>query len=473
MAYQDGSRVALKLTEIDEAIQETNAQLQLLNDGPLFATAEELVQREHEFKRLTDRLQGLYVARQFQLRLASEELHKTERQCANGDGKRMKNHGYREVKILFLGGLEIKLWVRYFARNQARADKGKGVYFGLLLLGVHDRCSPGLASEVAKLAAAMNSLEDAKVQLEQMGVKLSKKQIGEIAYAFSRRARLTQQTQGMRVNGSLKGKRVVISTDGGRVRIRTNKKGKRTKKGRRRYRTDWREPKLLAIYVVDDEGKIDRSFTPVLDGTLKGPDAVFGLIEQYLSQLSIDEATKVLFIADGATWIWKRVGAMFKRLGLKPEQCMELVDFYHVVEHLHTLAGLKKKKWSKKQKRAWVTRQTNRLKRGDVEGFQEAVRKFSRGRRGKDWRRERDYLLRNAKAGRLNYGLAREQHLPIGSGIIESTVRRVLNLRMKGASIFWTKDNAEDMILLRAYYKSGQWQVLENNALSVNLQLAA
>ena len=73
----------------------------------------------------------------------------------------------------------------------------------------------------------------------------------------------------------------------------------------------------------------------------------------------------------------------------------------------------------------------------------------------------------------VTYGLAREQQLPIGSGIIESTVRRVLNLRMKGASIFWTKDNAEHMILLRAYYKSGHCQVLENNALSANYKLAA
>ena len=86
----------------------------------------------------------------------------------------------------------------------------------------------------------------------------------------------------------------------------------------------------------------------------------------------------------------------------------------------------------------------------------EEVENFCRGKRGKDWRRERDYLLRNASAGRLNYGLARQHQLPNGSGIIESTVRRVLNLRMKGASIFWTKENAEDMILLRAYYKSGR-----------------
>lgn len=473
MAYQDGSRVARRLIEIEEAIQETNAQLQTLNERLLPTTAEALAQREREFKRVTDRLQGLHAARQLQQQLAAEALRQSEHQCANGGGKKMKYYGYREVKICFLGGLEIKLLARYYARNEARADKGKGAYFGLLLLGIYNHCSPALASEVAKLAAAMNSLEDGKAQLEQMGVKLPKKRIAEIAYAFSQRARLTQQIQGMRVSGSLAGKRVVISTDGGRVRIRTNKKGKRTKKGRRRYRTDWREPKLLAIYVVDEEGKIDRCFTPVLDGTLKGPDAVFDLIEQYLSKLAIDEATKVLFIADGAKWIWKRVGAMFKRLGLKPEQCMELVDFYHVVEHLHRLVGMKKKNWNKKQQRGWVTRQTNRLKRGEVEAFADAVRKFSKGQRSKDWRRERDYLLRNAKAGRLDYGLARQQQLPIGSGIIESTVRRVLNLRMKGASIFWTKDNAEDMILLRAYYKSGHWQVLENNALATDYQLAA
>lgn len=473
MAHLDNSRVTSKLAEIEQAIQETMAQIQLLCSAESFDGAEEFMNREREFKRLTDRLQSLRTAQQLQRRLASEELAKTERQCADSDGKKMKYYGYRQVLVRFLGGLEIKLWARYYARNQVRADKGKGAYFGLLLLGIHDRCSPALASEVAQLAAAMNSLEDARLRLEQTGVKLSKNQIADIAYAFSRRARLAQQVQGMTLGDSLKGRRVVISTDGGRTRIRTDKQGKRTKKGRRRYRTDWREPKLLAIYVVDEEGRIDRSFTPILDGTLKGPDAVFGLIEHYLSKLEIDKASKVLFIADGAKWIWKRVGAMFKRLGLAADQCLELVDFYHVVEHLTVLSRLKKKKWTQKQKRGWVTRQVNRLKRGDVSGFTDAVRKFTKGQRGKDWRRERDYLLRNASAGRLNYGLARECHLPIGSGIIESTVRRVVNLRMKGASIFWTKDNAEAMILLRSYYKSGHWKALESKALTNSCSLAA
>ena len=447
-------------------------QLEHLRSGAPPKNPAELACREQEFKRLTDQLESLSTALQLQRMLGSEEQRKNERRCADATGKRMKNFGFREVRIRFLGGFEVTLVARYYARNQARVEKEKGAYFGLMLLGIYDHCSPALASEVAKLAAAMNSLEDARRQLAEMGIQFSVKQIAAIAYQFSQRARMRQKAGDMGISGSLGGKRVVVSTDGGRVRIRTNKRGKRTKKGRRRYRTDWREPKLLAIYVVDEQGKIEREFTPVLDGTLKGPDAVFRLIEFYLSELQIGKAAKVLFIADGARWIWNRVGALWKRLGLKAEQCMELVDFYHVVEHLGTLAGLKKG-WNKKQKRGWITRQVNRLKQGKVEQFQEGVKKFCRGKRGKVWRRERDYLLRNASAGRLNYGQAREQQLPNGSGIIESTVRRVLNLRMKGASIFWTKDHAEDMILLRAYYKSGHWKDLENKAFEYSYDLAA
>jgi hypothetical protein len=318
----------------------------------------------------------------------------------------------------------------------------------------------------------MNSLEDARKQLAEMGIRLGVKQIAAIANQFSQRARLRQKAGEMGISARVAGRRVVVSTDGGRVRIRRNKQGKRTKKGRRRYRTDWREPKLLAIYVVDEHGQIEREFTPVLDGTLQGPEAVFRLIEFYLRELGIDQATQVLFIADGARWIWNRVGTLWKRLGLKPEQCLELVDFYHVVEHLGTLAGLKKN-WNKTQQRGWVRRQVRRLKQGRVEQFEAEVKALCRGQRGKAWSRERDYLLRNAADGRLNYGLARQKQLPIGSGIIESTIRRVLNLRMKGASIFWTKDNAEHMILLRAYYKSGHWQVLETKAFEHSYHLAA
>src|SRR5262249_470716 len=51
--------------------------------------------------------------------------------------------------------------------------------------------------------------------------------------------------------------------------------------------------------------------------------------------------------------------------------------------------------------------------------------------------------------------------LPIGSGAIESTVRRVVNLRLKGPSLFWCRANAEAILLLRSYYKAGRVEYVE------------
>ncbi|MDR2756362.1 MAG: hypothetical protein LBC20_11700 [Planctomycetaceae bacterium] len=53
------------------------------------------------------------------------------------------------------------------------------------------------------------------------------------------------------------------------------------------------------------------------------------------------------------------------------------------------------------------------------------------------------------ESGRLSYEKFRANGLPCGSGAIESTVRRVVNLRMKSNGTFWTRENAEKMLQLR------------------------
>lgn len=92
---------------------------------------------------------------------------------------------------------------RYWCRSEAAATKGRGCYFGLVLLGVCDRCSPALASEVAQLAAALSSFEDAQARLRQMGVEMSIRRITTIAYHFAERARRRQELDGMGIEGSL------------------------------------------------------------------------------------------------------------------------------------------------------------------------------------------------------------------------------------------------------------------------------
>jgi hypothetical protein len=469
----DDSKATKKIAKIERQLQETKAELdRWLAAAGTPANAGELIQGEGDGKALTDRLQALATALKLQRALASAALHEQERKLAKASPKKMKDFGYRPVTVQFLGGLEVELMARYWCRSEARADKGKGSYFGLVLLGVCDRCTPALASEVAQLAAALSSFEDAQARLRQMGVNMSIRRITTVAYHFAQRARSRQELEGMGIEGSLAGKRVVISTDGGRVRIRKNKRGQKTKKGRSRYRTDWREPKLLVIYVVDEKGRLTQEFAPVIDGTLQGPDEVFRLIEFYLSQLEIGRAAEVLFIADGAKWIWQRVTQLWQRLGLTGIRCRELVDFYHVVEHVYALAALNTS-WRASQRKRWATRQRRRLWRGELKAFLQEVERICRGKRDKGWARERDYLLRNARAGRLDYAKARRAKMPIGSGTMESAIRRVVNLRLKGAGIFWHEEHAEQMLLLRTYYKSKHWQVLTRKAFATSLANAA
>ncbi len=66
----------------------------------------------------------------------------------------------------------------------------------------------------------------------------------------------------------------------------------------------------------------------------------------------------------------------------------------------------------------------------------------------------------------MQYDLIAANGLPIGSGAMESAIRRVVNLRLKGASIYWLQDTAEAMLLLRSFYKSGRWDMLKNKTFS-------
>ena len=193
----------------------------------------------------------------------------------------------------------------YLVIPQAKPQKN----FCQAVLGIYDRCTPGLAAEVSLLAAMLGSLHEAHDVLASRGVELDTKTVRLIAYRYAARARLAPQIDQAGFEDTVAGRRVVISSDGGRLRLRETKRGAKTTKGRKRYTGAWREPKVLIIYVVDAAGKRDASCAPVIDATLQGPDAVFALLRTYLQRLAITQADQGLFIADGAPWIWKRVQA--------------------------------------------------------------------------------------------------------------------------------------------------------------------
>jgi hypothetical protein len=62
----------------------------------------------------------------------------------------------------------------------------------------------------------------------------------------------------------------------------------------------------------------------------------------------------------------------------------------------------------------------------------------------------------------LDYALALALGLPIGSGLIESGHRHVLQARLKKAGAAWLADHADQIAHLRVLRANNQWQSIWN-----------
>ena len=74
-----------------------------------------------------------------------------------------------------------------------------------------------------------------------------------------------------------------------------------------------------------------------------------------------------------------------------------------------------------------------------------------------EFNRVLNYIKQHGEAGHLDYPKYSIMGLPLGNGSIESAIRRVVNLRMKGNGIFWRLRKAEIILALRSSILSGRW----------------
>jgi hypothetical protein len=314
----------------------------------------------------------------------------------------------------------------------------------------------------------LSSLAEAQEHLRSDGIELDIKTIRSIAYRYAARARAAQQSEACGALDSATGRRVVVSLDGGRVRVRRKKRGPKTKKGRSRFHTDWKEPKLLIIYVVGDDGRACQTWAPIIDGTLRGPDAVFALLLSYARQIGLSSVDRILFIADGAHWIWLRINRLVAALGLSESQVMSLIDFYHAAKQLSD--AVKLRRWGAKRRTRWLNHTRRLLKRCRVDDVIAALKGLCRGRTAGKIGTHLRYFVRNRH--RFAYTEVADAGLPRGSGAVESAIRRVINLRIKGASIYWLPESVEAILLLRSFYKSGRWNCLQRMAMAASGRLS-
>jgi hypothetical protein len=159
-------------------------------------------------------------------------------------------------------------------------------------------------------------------------------------------------------------------------------------------------------------------------------------------------------LGDGAEWVRLQTSEVFGTQGTF------LCDYFHVSEYLAEAAPSCRAKAPDQ----WRRTQQKRLKRGALERVIEALAEHLEPADMPDElapvNNAHRYLTNRKDC--LNYPRALRLGLPIGSGMIESGHRHVLQARLKKAGAAWLLPNAGQMANLRVLRANGDWLSLWN-----------
>jgi hypothetical protein len=217
----------------------------------------------------------------------------------------------------------------------------------------------------------------------------------------------------------------------------------------------WKEVKLARLiegrHIVKGISK-DRNYVSHSDYL-----AHLGNREPFLEQLrqSIDNRKfdKMVFVGDGAKWIWNWVEDTFT-------QSTQILDFFHAMEHIsdHSKIFFQEEQTRKD----WVELQQTRLLSDQVkEVLDELETELVIGQSKvaqESLSNLKTYI--NENQNRMLYKTYKKQGLEIGSGAIESAHRTIIQQRAKLSGQRWTMEGVQSILSLRATYHSGRWEEL-------------
>jgi hypothetical protein len=175
-------------------------------------------------------------------------------------------------------------------------------------------------------------------------------------------------------------------------------------------------------------------------------------------QHQADTYQEVVFVCDGAVWIWRLVEQYFP-------QATQIVDWYHASQYLTPIAETAFGAGTP-QARQWLTQTRTDLWEGRIQEVIRACRSclplaplFAE--------KAITYYTHNEK--RMDYARFRQQGYLIGSGTIESACKQIAAARLKRSGARWTLPGVIATAKARAAWLSKSWDNLK--PLYVNLSL--
>jgi hypothetical protein len=383
-----------------------------------------------------------------------------------GCGGKMEYQHQREATIWSVFG-KVKYARAYYAgcrcgHGKAPVDEQYGIEPG--------KVTAGLANLVG-LSGIDKAFEDGKKWLQSFllfevsenTIRAETEQLGglqrqmdeELVQAMQDEAQLQKREYDQRQAPE----RMYGSIDAAKVRIEPRDEQEKALAGREK----WRDLKIGCWYQgeivpkrersVRQKGKVEREGTVIRAKNKEyfceiGPADEFGkLLWATGCSANADHARVLVFVCDGAVWIWNLVDQYFPH-------AVQIVDWYHAEDHLKRVA--EEAFPFPEQRQVWLKEITEDLWQGRVELVIAACQDLSD--HCELARQTASYFSNNCE--RMRYANFRAQGYLIGSGVIESACKQIVSQRLKLPGAQWNLDGAILTAKARAAWLSGKWQSL-------------
>lgn len=169
-----------------------------------------------------------------------------------------------------------------------------------------------------------------------------------------------------------------------------------------------------------------------------------------LHRRGIELVTEVILLSDGAEWIAEVRALLLDGLGIR---VVHILDLRHAEEHLWAVA----RACLGEDAPAWMAAPLEDLHQGRVEAVLAAIAALPAPTTEAAELIPTTVVYFAKRRAMLDYPSFRAQGYQIGSGLAESTCKRLVSQREKGPGMHWTTPGAQAIATLRAAHLTNRW----------------
>jgi hypothetical protein len=164
------------------------------------------------------------------------------------------------------------------------------------------------------------------------------------------------------------------------------------------------------------------------------------------------KAATLAVLGDGAAWIWNLASDRFPR-------AQQILDFFHASEYVAAVGADvfgESKIGSEESKQEWLAARLSEMKCSSWGRFWESIEALGRPDL-ESVARLKTYFGNNSS--RMDYADYLRRRLCIGSGLAESSCKRIVSQRLKGSGMRWSASGSEVIARLRGFLLGSEWEV--------------